>query len=58
MVGRLVSQKNYFAAIDLLKNSNIELDIIGEEQLKSEITKYASDNNVSITLLGLFDNEE
>jgi len=58
MVGRLVSQKNYFAAIDLLKNSNIELDIIGEGKLKSEITKYASDNNVSITLLGMFDNEE
>ena len=34
MVGRLVDQKNYFVAIDILKDLNLKLDIVGSGPLK------------------------
>ena len=42
MVGRLVDQKNYFVAIDILKDLNLKLDIVGSGPLKKEIQYYCS----------------
>ena len=48
MVGRLVDQKNYFVAIDILKDLNLKLDIVGSGPLKKEIQYYCSQKNRSI----------
>lgn len=58
MVGRLVSQKNYFQAIDLLQGLSIDLDIIGQGNLEQEIVRYAEKKNVNISLIKYLSNDE
>lgn len=58
MVGRLVSQKNYFQAIDLLQGLNIDLDIIGHGNLQQEIVRYAEKKNINISLINNLSNDE
>lgn len=57
-VGRLEDQKNYFLLIDAIKNTGIDLDIIGNGSLKLELQEYAKINNVNLKILGNLSNNE
>ena len=55
MVGRLVDQKNYEYALDLVKNSKYEIDIVGSGELKNSIKELSKKLNIKVNFLGKFD---
>ena len=58
MVGRLVDQKNYFVAIDILKDLNLKLDIVGSGPLKKEIQYYCSQKKIEVSFLDNLENTD
>lgn len=57
-VGRLENQKNYEYLIKEFKDSDFQLDIVGEGGLKFMLTNLASSQNVKINFLGKMSNED
>ena len=57
-VGRIENQKNYFQLIDMFKNSNKKITIIGEGSKKIPLLEYAKQNNVSLEILNPIHNKE
>ncbi len=57
-IGRLEKQKNYINLVQALKNSSLELDIVGDGSLKEEILNKATECNVNINFLGLFQHKD
>ena len=57
-IGRLEKQKNYINLVQALKNSSLELDIVGDGSLKEEILNKAIECNVNINFLGLFQHKD
>ena len=57
-VGRIEDQKNYFQLIDVLKNSNKRIIIIGEGSKKIPLQEYAKQNNVNLEILHPIQNKE
>lgn len=57
-VGRLESQKNYQYLIKEFKDSDVQLDIVGEGRLKNELTNLASNLNIKVSFLGKLPNED
>jgi glycosyltransferase involved in cell wall biosynthesis len=57
-IGRLEEQKNYFLLIEALKNTDIELNIIGNGSLKNELEEFAERNKVQLKILGKLSNFE
>jgi len=49
MVGRLVDQKNYFTAIDILSDLDFKLDIVGSGPLKEQIKNYCSEKKLEVS---------
>ncbi len=58
MVGRLVDQKNYFAAIDILADLEFKLDIVGSGPLKAQIKSYCSEKKLDVSFLDNLDNTD
>ena len=58
MVGRLVDQKNYFAAIDILADLDFKLDIVGSGPLKAQIKSYCSEKKLDVSFLDNLDNTD
>jgi glycosyltransferase involved in cell wall biosynthesis len=54
-VGRLEAQKNYEDLIESLKNTNIEIDIVGEGSLKDKLETTALQYGVKVNFLGTLD---
>ena len=57
-VGRLEEQKNYKNLIESLRNTDIQLDIIGDGSQKKELLYIAEENKVKIELLKPIPNDE
>ncbi len=57
-IGRLTYQKNLFNLLEALKGSTYTFDIIGDGELKSDIHKYASGNNIKVNFLGRIPNAQ
>ena len=57
MVGRLVDQKNYFVAIDILKDLNLKLDIVGSGPLK-KVQYYCSQKKIEVSFLDNLENTD
>ena len=57
-IGRMEKQKNYINLVQAFKDSSLELDIVGDGSLKEEILNRATECNVNIKLLGLFQHKE
>lgn len=51
-VGRLEPQKNLFALLDAVKDTDLALDIIGEGALREEIEWYVAAHSLPVRLLG------
>jgi len=58
MVGRLVDQKNYEYALNLVKNSKYEIDIVGSGNLKNSIEELSKKLNIKVNFLGNYDYDE
>ena len=50
-VGRLEEQKNFKFIIDEIKNTDFNLEIIGDGSLKEELKWYAKENNVNLKII-------
>jgi len=57
-VGRLEEQKNYLELLKTIKNTNIEIDIVGSGSQKKELIKYAEDNSIVLNIFENVPNEE
>ena len=57
-IGRIESQKNYANLIKSLKNSEIEIDIVGEGSLKKEIANVAYKHKVKVNFLGILNHNK
>lgn len=57
-VGRLEDQKNYFQLLDMFKNSNKRITIVGEGSKKIPLLEYAKQNNVNLEILNPIQNKE
>lgn len=55
-VGRLSMQKNLLNLIDALKGTALELDVVGNGELKKTIADYANTQQVSVNFLGKVSN--
>ena len=51
-IGRLSAQKNILSLIDALRETDIQLDIVGNGELRKIITEYASSQRVSLKFFG------
>ncbi len=56
-VGRLEKQKDFTYMIKSLKNTQFQLDIVGEGSLKESLLKRADQNNVNLNILNNMENE-
>jgi len=57
-IGRLEKQKNFEYLVESFKNSDFEIDLIGEGSLKSKIDLYAKENNVKVNFYDKLSNSE
>jgi len=57
-VGRLTDQKNLFNLIDAADLAKLDLDIIGEGELRGELETFASSKKININFKGLFSNND
>lgn len=57
-VGRLESQKNFKSIINVLSNTEIELDIVGEGSEKEELKNIANSFFTNVNFLGKLDYKE
>ncbi len=57
-VGRLEKQKNYKSMLQYISGTKFELDIIGTGSLKSELRKFALDNEIRANFLGQINFED
>lgn len=57
-VGRLSEQKNLHLLIDSISDLDIELDIVGDGELRDSLKKYAEKTSVKVNFLGRFSNDE
>ena len=57
-VGRLENQKNFEKLILLFKNTDYEIDIVGEGSLKGDLINISKNNNVKVNFLGQIENNE
>ena len=57
-VGRLENQKNFEKLILLFKNTDYEIDIVGEGSLKADLINISKNNNVKVNFLGQIENSE
>ncbi len=57
-IGRLEKQKNFEYLIESFKNSDFEIDLIGEGSLKREIDLCANKNNVKVNFFNKLSNSE
>jgi len=57
-IGRLNEQKNIFSLLDAISQTDYELDIIGEGNLRFEIEAYIKKRNIKANLLGRFPNRD
>lgn len=58
MVGRLENQKNYKNLIKNLKDSKIEIDIVGDGSLKESLQKLSNNLNVDVNFIGKLSHEQ
>jgi len=56
-VGRLEHQKDFNYLIESFKNTQFQIDIIGEGSLKKSLMNLANQNNVNLNILNNVDNE-
>lgn len=52
-IGRLSREKNIFALIDALDGEGIDLDIVGDGELREEIVKYSELKDLNVNMLGI-----
>ena len=57
-LGRLNKAKNLFSLLDALENTNYQLDIVGDGELKDKLSNYISKKNISVKFIGRIKNSE
>ena len=57
-VGRLESQKNFASIINVLSNTEIELDLVGEGSKKESLKKISNSLSTNVNFLGRLDYKE
>ena len=58
MVGRLEPQKNFHKIIEILKGTDIEIDIYGEGSQRQDLLKKSKDYRVNLNLMGTVENQD
>jgi glycosyltransferase involved in cell wall biosynthesis len=56
-VGRLTAQKNLKMLLDALEGTNLQLDIIGQGELKADLEAIVKQRNLNVKLLGSVPND-
>ena len=51
-IGRLVEQKNLFALLEAIKGLGVELTIVGDGHLRTDIERMVRDMNLPVRFLG------
>jgi len=57
-IGRLNEEKNIFSLLDAISQTDYELDIIGDGDLRPKIEAYIKKHNIKANLLGRFPNAQ
>jgi len=58
VVGRLTEQKNLFMLLDSIIGLNVELNVIGDGHLKSDLIDFANNNSIKVNFIGKIPNSE
>ena len=57
-IGRLETQKNFMFLLKSLKDTGIEIDIVGSGSLKKNLIEFAEANNIKLKILDKVSNSE
>jgi glycosyltransferase involved in cell wall biosynthesis len=55
-IGRLNKGKNIFSLLDAIYQTDYELDIVGDGELRAEVEEYIKKHNIKANLIGRFPN--